>query len=48
MPTEQVVKMITDTLGVMAIGVPAVFAVLGIFYLSVRLTMSNGSKKNTD
>lgn len=46
MPTQQVVDMIFQALGVMAIGIPAVFGVLAVFYLAVRAMMLREDRKN--
>jgi len=45
MPTREVVSMILQALRAMAIGIPGVFAVLTVFYISVKAIMS-GIDKN--
>lgn len=47
MPANEVVAMILEALKVMAIGIPAVFAVLAVFYLSVRFMMLREDRKKT-
>ena len=42
MPANEIGKMILDTLGVMAIGVSGVFAVLAVFYGAIKLMMARG------
>ena len=45
MPTREVVNMILQALRAMAIGIPGVFAVLTVFYISVKAIMSGIDKK---
>ena len=45
MPTNEVADMIIQALRAMAIGIPGVFAVLTVFYISVKAMMSVANKK---
>jgi len=48
MPTNEVVDMMIQALRAMAIGIPGVFAVLTVFYISVKAIMSGIDKKDKD
>ena len=51
MPTSEIIDMIMTALGTMGIGIPAVFAVLGVFYISIRIMMGisdRRAKKETE
>ena len=44
MPANEVVSMIGEALRAMAIGVPGVFAVLAVFYVTLRLLMARTNR----
>jgi len=48
MPNNEVVDMILQALRAMAIGIPGVFAVLTVFYISVKVMMTATERKTKD